>query len=97
MLAVYKKCTICGNDLEIPDEEYEIYRSKIYLCFSCIRIGPDAPAKYKVPKGELDPIKQDRLYPIVTDNEIPKIWDKYLDDLKECAKKSTKKTKTSFN
>jgi hypothetical protein len=77
--------------LEIPDEEYEIYRSKIYLCFSCIRIGPDAPAKYEIPKGHLDPIKQDRLHPIVTDDEIPKIWEKYSKDLKECAKNANKK------
>ena len=73
-------CKICGK--------YELSRFKI--CHNCIILGPDKPGVYIIPKGsDLPSYVHNRRFPIVPDEEIPKIYEEYLNDVAKFGKKMT--------
>ena len=75
------KCAICGNDIEYG----ELHPFKI--CLNCLYIGPDEPGVFVIPKGsDLPRSVNDRLSPIVPDEEIPKIFLEIFHDFAEYAK-----------
>jgi hypothetical protein len=80
-LTVYMKCAICGDDIEYS----EVHPYKI--CLNCLFIGPNEPGVYVIPKGsDLSISIHDRYFPIVPDEEIPKIFLEVFHDFSEYAK-----------
>ena len=90
-MVAYLYCEICGNDLEYSDEELEL-GSAFKICSNCSILGPDKPGVYTIPKGsELGTSAYDRNYAIVTDEEIPIIFQDYFDQVIESSIRMNKK------
>jgi hypothetical protein len=80
-LAVYKKCPICGGDIEYGEKH------PFKICLNCLLIGPDKPGVYALPKGpDLFRSMNDRVKPIVPDKDIPKIFLEVFHDFAEYRK-----------
>jgi len=76
----------CGNDIEY--NEFHPFK----ICLNCRILGPNKSAKYIIPKdSDLPPSVHDRLFPIVSDEELPTIYHEYFDDLRKFAEKMKKK------
>ena len=77
--------------MEYSEEEHEV-GSAFKICLNCIHIGPDNPGIYVIPKGsELGTSAYDRNYAIVTDEEIPIIFQDYFDQVIESSIRMNKK------
>jgi hypothetical protein len=88
LLTGYIKCAICGNDIEY--DEFHPFK----ICLNCRILGPDKPARYMIPKGsDLPPSVHDRLFPIVSDEELPEIYNRYFEDLRKFVEKKIYKNR----
>ena len=77
--------------MEYSDEEREL-GSAFKICLNCIILGPDKPGVYVIPRGTvLDHSVYDRNFAIVTDEEIPIIFQDYFDQVIESSKKMNEK------
>lgn len=73
--------------MEYSDEQRELGGDFI-ICMNCRLLGPDVPEEYVIPKGsELDKSIHDRQFPIVTNKELPDIWQEYTNQVIEYARK----------
>lgn len=82
-----KRCKICGDNWEYHSSNQND-PDPFKICRNCRALGPDKPAKYIIPKGsDLPPSVDDRTSPIVSDAEIPAIYQEYIDDLQQFAKR----------
>ena len=84
------KCKICGDNWEYTDEQYDLDPFKI--CLNCRLIGPEKPGVYVIPKGsDLPSSVHDRIFIIVPQEEIPRIYQEFFNEVDEYAKKIREK------
>jgi hypothetical protein len=84
------KCAICGDDWEYTDKQYELDPFKI--CLNCRLIGPDKPGVYAMPKeSDLPPSVHDRNFIIVPEEQIPRIYQEFFNDVDDYARKIREK------
>ena len=89
-VVVHMKCAICGDGWEYTNERFELDPFKI--CVNCRLLGPEKPGVYTVPEeSDLPSSVHDRLFVIVPDDEIPKIFEQFFDEVDEYAKKIKEK------
>ena len=89
-VVVHTKCAICGDGWEYTNEQFELDPFKI--CINCRLLGPEKPGVYIVPEGsDLPPSVHDRLFAIVPDDAIPKIFEQFFNEVDEYAKKIKEK------
>lgn len=84
------KCKICGDNWEYTDEQYDLDPFKI--CLNCRLIGPEKPGVYVIPKGsDLPSSVHARNFIIVAQEEIPRIFQEFFNEVDEYAKKIREK------